>query len=773
MSLDGLNSEILGDFVTESRELIEATDQDLVLLEQRPDDQELINAIFRAMHTIKGASSFLSLDPITELAHAAEDALNSLRQSASSVTGDTMDLILQAVDLLRNRIESVDSGEMPETAPEELLTALRRLGSGESQREAVRDVAPEDSTPTAATSGEAETAAPAASAEPGKLELPEAKTDILEFVVEDMSELLDQLAGLLETAREGDVAATSTQLADITEQLRRCVDFFGVKTLITETTAMHDAAVALHDLAAEATPQVLTRMAALVEVTRRRGTALGELQLIPLNTDTLVERLLLAVKGELTDESMHVDEHADVEAVLAFDDVDDAPTATEEAAVPEVTTEAAPAATEAAPTAPPAAGAPADTKPKAGNEPARAPAADRTIRVDVDRLETLLNLVGELVLQKNRVLGMGKRFVGGQFNARLAEELMQIGGDLDQITSDLQISVMKTRMQPLSKLFNRYPRVIRDLSRSLGKNIELKMVGGDTEVDKSVIESLGDPLVHILRNSADHGVEMPDVRTEAGKNAVGTIELGARHEGNNVLVTIRDDGKGLDGEKIAKKAVEKGLITQEAAQQMSDVDMQNLVFMAGFSTAEQLSDVSGRGVGMDVVRTNITKLNGTVDLRSKKGEGTTVSIRIPLTVAIMPALMVNIREEMYAVAISNIQEIVRPEADSINQVAGKPVLRLRDSVLPLVDMGSLFDGPSIDGKLPPIAVIVALGEKRLGMLVDGLVGQEEIVIKPLDDDCDRTQAICGATVREDGAVSLIIDIAELFKSLDQSMRNAA
>ncbi len=735
---EGFNRDILDDFVTEARELIEATDQDLVSLEQRPDDQDLINAIFRAMHTIKGSSSFLALDPITSLAHAAEDALNTLRQSASSVTGDTMDLILQAVDLLRKQLDQVDRDQMPRVAPEDLITALRRLGAEGAQRQEIRD--------DASTTEDAAAAA---------FELPPAKLEILSFVVEDMTELLDQLSGLIEKAIEGEPSSAAVAIADLAEQLRRCAAFFEVQALADETVALHQAAGSLDDIDPSDAAQVLPRLAALVELMRRRALALGEQKLLDLDTRTLIEHLTAACRGRLSD-GARLEEQADVDTVLATDGV----------------TAAEPVHKGSAPSAESGIADQAGPSSESGSSGGR-PGAERTIRVDVDRLESLLNLVGELVLQKNRVMGMGKRMAGGQLDTRAVEELVQIGGDLDQITSDLQMSVMKTRMQPLSKLFNRYPRVIRDISRNLGKQIELRMTGGDTEVDKSVIESLGDPLVHILRNSADHGVESPEVRTAGGKSAQGVIALSARHEGNHVLVSIRDDGKGLDGEKIAAKAIEKGLVSAEQVASMSPREMQKLIFAPGFSTADQVSNVSGRGVGMDVVRTNIARLNGTVEVQSQAGAGTEVTIRIPLTVAIMPALMVEVRAALYAVAISNIQEIVRPDADQISRVAGKPVLRLRDSVLPLVDLGRLFDRRTPDEAPPPIAVIVALGEKRLGLLVDGLSGQEEIVIKPLDEGCERSPAICGATVREDGGVSLIIDIAELFKLLDQPLRQAA
>jgi two-component system chemotaxis sensor kinase CheA len=318
-------------------------------------------------------------------------------------------------------------------------------------------------------------------------------------------------------------------------------------------------------------------------------------------------------------------------------------------------------------------------------------------------------------------------------------------------------------MQPLDKLFGRYPRLIRDLASKTGKQIQLVIEGGDTEVDKSVIEELGDPLVHLIRNSADHGLEGPEERTKAGKNALGTITLRASHEGSHVRVLVMDDGRGLARERIAKKAVERGLATQEQISAMSDREVFNFIFEAGFSTAEKVSDLSGRGVGMDVVRTNIQKLKGSIELSSQAGNGTTVAITIPLTVAILQAMMVGVGPEIYAVPLTSILEIVRPQADQVSSIGGHQVMRLRDSVLPLVSSAELFEQPTDRRSEQPFAVVLQSGQKQVGLMVSRLIGQQEVVIKPLDEGERTARAVSGATVRDDGGVSLIVDVEQLVR----------
>ena len=711
--IQGQDPEILHDFVTESLELIETLDQDLVELEQRPDDPELLNGIFRALHTIKGASSFLALDPLTHFAHAAEDALNALRKAEASVTADTMDMLLRAADVIRSQVQTVDAGQMPEPGPQDLADGLRRIGSGGVQRTAKREQPVEDV-------GD-------------DLELSESKRDLLSFMIDDLNESLANLKGLLSSS-EVDVS----QVDDIVEGLVRTCSFFELPQLELDVAALHETADALPGLdppIAEAARQAMNE---LVGMMGQRSDALSKLKHASVDTEPLRQSLASLARNE----SPETEPEAEVEAAAETE----AESTTSSAA-----SAAEPAKTEHVP---------------------NGSTAERTIRVDVERLEALLNLVGELVLQKNRVVSIGRHATRNGINTTMVESLNQIGSDLERVTSDLQMSVMKTRMQPLSKVFNRYPRLIRDLARSTGKKINLVIDGGDTEVDKSVIEAIGDPLVHLLRNAGDHGIEMPEARAAAGKDEVGTIRLSACYEGNQVLVQITDDGKGLDRERIIELAIKRNLISADQAATISDHDVNQLIFAPGFSTAEKVSDLSGRGVGMDVVRNNINKLNGLVDVQSTPGAGSTIDIRIPLTVAIMPAMIVNVRQSLYALPLSNIVEIIRPEAEVLSTIQGEPTICVRDRVLPLCDLGASFNEPA--GEKPPsIAVIVGLGEQRMGLLVDGLIGQQEVVIKPLDQVADRGALISGATIREDGGVSLILDIAALFKTMDNRNRRAA
>ncbi|MFN5956560.1 MAG: chemotaxis protein CheA, partial [Planctomyces sp.] len=385
-----------------------------------------------------------------------------------------------------------------------------------------------------------------------------------------------------------------------------------------------------------------------------------------------------------------------------------------------------------------------------------------------------LNLVGELVLQKNRVNAMSRHIQAMNLGSQeFREQAGEVSGGLDRVTSDLQLAVMKTRMQPLDKIFGKYPRLIRDLAAKLGKKINLVIEGGETEVDKSVIEQLGDPLIHLMRNSCDHGLESPADRAAAGKSEVGTIRLSASNAGGHVEIRIADDGRGLNTKRISQKAIEKGLYTQAQIDQMSEQELCRIIFLPGFSTAEKISDVSGRGVGMDVVRSNIEKVKGTIDLINDPGKGCTVLIKIPLTVAIMSAMMVGVGPETYAVPLSSIVEIVRPEKDQLASINQSPVMRLRDTVLPLLQAAELFSLPASKRDDAPFAVVLSLSERRVGLMVSRLIGQQEVVIKPLDEELSRTGAggpVSGATVRDDGGVSLIVDVPRLFELAEAEPR---
>jgi two-component system, chemotaxis family, sensor kinase CheA len=416
---------------------------------------------------------------------------------------------------------------------------------------------------------------------------------------------------------------------------------------------------------------------------------------------------------------------------------------------------------------------PEPTKPAAKAAPAapKAPAVvEQTIRVDVKRLDHLMNLIGELVLGKNRLIKINddveERYEGEEF----LEELNQVVSIVSLVTTDLQIAVMKTRMLPIGKVFNKFPRMIRDLSRDLNKKIELVISGEETELDKSIVEEIGDPLVHIIRNSCDHGVEMPEDRVAAKKPESGRIELKAYNEGNHIVISITDDGKGLDASMLKDKSVEKGIITDSEADSMGDKEAFGLIFRPGFSTAAQVTSVSGRGVGMDVVKTNIEKLNGIIDIDSTIGGGTTMKLKIPLTLAIIQALLVGVQEEYYAIPLASVLETVRITREEITSVENRSVMRLRDEVLPLVQLGDIFEVERVfDSGEHAYVVILGLAESKIGVIVDSLVGQEEIVIKSLGEYLKGMEGIAGATIRGDGGVTLIVDVAALMtmaKSLD-------
>ncbi len=626
--------EILQDFLVESFELIEQLDQDLVELESRPDDLDLLNRIFRVAHTIKGASSFLNFDVLTHLTHHMENLLNMARHGDLTIDANVMDVILESIDLMKALLVRIrDSGE---DSGLEVLGCVGRL-------DAVAN----------GTSEEAPVEAPAS------------------------------------------VQEVPTPVAAAEEE----PDYSG----------MSDAEV-----------------------------------------EAEIERLI---------------------AVRQAEDAAKRAGKKEEPEAPKATPVPVPAAPAAAPKAevtqvakPAAAPAPRRSEPKEDGENRGGSTVEQTIRVDVKRLDHLMNLIGELVLGKNRLIKINddveERYEGEAF----LEELNQVVSIVSLVTTDLQIAVMKTRMLPIGKVFNKFPRMIRDLSRELNKNIELEIVGEDTELDKSIVEEIGDPLVHIIRNSCDHGIEVPAVRLAAGKGEIGTIQLKAYHEGNHIVIQIIDDGKGLDADMLKQKSIEKGIITEKEADGMTEKEAFALIFRPGFSTAAQVTSVSGRGVGMDVVKTNIEKLNGMIDIDSEVGQGTSMKLKIPLTLAIIQALLVGVQEEYYAIPLASVLETVRISKDEIYTVESRSVMRLRDEVLSLVHIGDIFEVERVfDNSEHAYVVVLGLAESKIGLIVDSLVGQEEIVIKSLGEYLKGIEGIAGATIRGDGGVTLIVDVAALMQ----------
>lgn len=773
--MGGFDPEIMQDFLTESGELLEELEGDLVELESAPADPELLNKVFRALHTIKGSASFLDFKDLVEIAHSAENLLNAARAGDVSVDQRVMDLLLESVDLLKVQFGQIAEGDMNLSPAEPRLIAdLHDATSG----------GPGTAAATTESGSEGLRTAPArgpfnASVRP--LDLDSSKEDLLDFLVSDVEETLAEVqAKLDELADEERRARSAESIAELAAALERNADFFNYSTMRALTHALVSAGEAIADRGVEPSEQLSVRLKAICNLIGEQSKGLGRREMLDWPLDELIDRVgRLSTPGEDTD----VPEAADPDEVISIDGIFNAADPLEPDAQGRATAQAlqGPSA-EPMPTPTPMPSPKAQAKAVPASNPDLTPAAflteqsasagkkaenkkaEQTIRVEVGRLESLMNLVGELVLQKNRVAALARDIAGfDSLPQEKREEFNEAAGELDRTTGDIQVAVMRTRMQPLDKLFGRYSRLIRDLAGKTGKKIKLELIGGDTEVDKSVIEELGDPLVHLLRNSADHGLEGPEERAAAGKSPEGTITLAASHEGSHVRILIRDDGLGLSVDRIGAKAVERGMVTEGELATMSDKDIYRFIMLPGFSTADQVSDLSGRGVGMDVVRTNIEDLKGSIDVESKPGKGTTFIVQIPLTIAIMPAMMVAIGSETYAIPLDAVTEIVRPTAEHIGTIGEAPVLRLRDSVLPVLSGSDLFGmDKETAGKLP-FAVVLTANEQRVALMVTRPLGQQEIVIKPLDDAGASEGPVSGATVRDDGGVSLIVDVGKVLR----------
>ncbi len=793
MSMEFLDQDILNDFLTESGELIDELDADLVTLEDQPENIELLNRIFRALHTIKGSGSFLEIVHLVEFAHKAEDALNIIRTGEVKIDEHIMDVLLQSVDIIRHQLTELGEGEQPSPGPTDLIQCLLDItgGASSSKDKPSPEAAKASSEPnpdTTATLSDAGSDKPVIDSFDGAvydtpIDLPESKQDLIEYMQSDLMECLDQISAELDQCTDiTKVDDAAEELVSITESLSRCVEFFEFNSMGTLVSYLEVAGDRLAGISQEHLNQALPRLQAIVIMLRTQHECMSDGIMRTIEASLLGERLVDVLLGHVLEPTAMLPDGSTAADALRVDMITVSPTdaiASEESKTDEVTaTESSENATtnssdSKTSTPPSTSNASTNSSGEGKGKNTAKGRAEATIRVEVGRLETLLNLVGELVIQKNRIAALSRNTAAlGDISQEFTESLSQASNDLDHVSSLIQMGVMRTRMQPLDKLFGKYPRLIRDLARNTGKKIDLKIIGGATEVDKSILEELGDPLVHILRNSADHGIEDVETRAASGKPETGTICIEAAHQGSHVCIQIRDNGAGLNRDRISKSALSKGIVTPEELEAMTDKQIIMLVMKAGFSTAAQVSNLSGRGVGMDVVRTNIESLDGSLDLESVEGESTTISIKIPLTVAILNAMIVCVSEETYAIPLTNIKEIVRPEPSALSTVNGQVVMRLRDSVLPLINLSDEFEIRK-DGYEHLFAVVVESGEKSAGLMVSSLVGQQEIVIKPLDDGVGRNPAISGATVRDDGGVSLILDVAKIIEGKAQSIRMAS
>ena len=705
-------SQYLEIFLDETNEHLQSLNTQILALEQDPENMDTINEIFRAAHSLKGMAGTMGYKRMQTLTHDMENVFSEVRNGNIKVNADMIDVLFQCLDALEEYNttirESSDEGTNDNSALIKRLNDIMNGGSGGGEAPAAKEAAPA-----------AEAAKAPAETGSGfqKMKLNENQQSVL------------------------------------TEAIKEGKKVFGLTVKVQESCILKAARAFLVFKAVEETSEIIVSEPSSQDIEDEKFDLSFSLIIV---SEAELGEVLTAARG--------VSEIEDVSGtVLELDDVN-GKGAAEEPSLAAETASAAPAES-SAPAAdtheatPPAAAqpavhnqAPAQTNSPAAKKTANKPVVNRTVRVDIEKLDTLMNLVSELIIAKNSLVSASA--MSGNSSQAVNEQIEY----LESVTTSLHESVMKVRMVPIESTVNKFPRMVRDLQKKLGKKMELYMSGEETELDRTVVDQIGDPLMHLLRNSADHGLESAEVRKERGKPEVGSIFLDAYQDGNNVVIEVRDDGNGIDTKAVKNKAIEKGIITPEQGEAMSEKEIIDLLFNAGFSTAKVVSDVSGRGVGLDVVKSMIESLSGEVEVKSKLGEGSTWTIRLPLTLAIIQALMVEIGDEKYAIALGSIQTIEDILPSDVKLVQAKEVIQLRDLVIPLVRLNEILDIPSKkDPEENLVVVVVKKGDKLAGLVVDELIGQQEIVIKSLGKYISKCKIISGATVLGDGEVALILD----------------
>lgn len=754
-----VDEEILQDFLIEAGEILELLQEQLVALENNPDDTDLLNAIFRGFHTVKGGAGFLSLTPMVDVCHEAENTFDLLRTGKRSVTAELMDIILQAVDAINTMFAQTQQGEQQDPADAALLAKLKLLSSGEPLPSELGQTASEPQS-IAEPEPVIETVVDVVAVEEMPVEAVSSSNSSIDEINEaEFEALLDALHGSgkgpgVTNTTNADVVAVPTASTPSVSNT--------AKPKVLQATSSGD------DITDDEFEALLDELHGSGKFNGKVDTPISpqpkvETVAVPVSTPTAVA----VDSDEITDDEferlldeLHGKGGAPAKAVAKVESAKPAPTPATSAAAPAV-----PKAS-VTPVTPPAVKPQAEVA-LAEKAPVKAAAAasasvpqgETTVRVDTARLDQIMNMVGELVLVRNRLVSLGI--------SRDDEEMSKALANLDLVTADLQGAVMKTRMQPIKKVFGRFPRVVRDLARTLNKEIDLVLVGEETDLDKNLVEALADPLVHLVRNSVDHGIEMPNDREASGKPRTGTITLSASQEGDHILLKIEDDGAGMDPEKLKQIAIKRGVLDEDSAARMTDNEAYNLIFAPGFSTKVEISDISGRGVGMDVVKTRITQLNGTVHIDSMKGKGTILEIKVPLTLAIMPTLMVDVAKQVFALPLSSVNEIFHLDLTKTNIVDGQLTVIVRNKAVPLFylehwlhrNKTTFKHGDKKHGHV----VIVQLGMMQIGFVVDALIGQEEVVIKPLGALLHGTPGMAGATITSDGGIALILDVPGLLK----------
>ena len=651
-----LDDDILQDFLVEAGEIVEKLGEQLVGLEQSPHDSDLLNAVFRGFHTVKGGAGFLGLTALVAVCHRAEDVFNTLRQGKRYVDAGLMDVVLVVLDVVKDMMDVVRSGEDPSPADPALLAKLDGLSKPQDQ----------------------EAAQPAEVTKKDQAEKPEISND-------SVSDKKIVSPAQIFLAKEGEI--TDDEFDALLDQLQ------GKNVNEMTASATSAATISAHE---NTNSDLITddEFEALLDNIHGKNPVVSDANLKETNGQPQTEHKVIAKPA-----------------------VDNVP-----------------------------------------QSPKDAPQAETTVRVDTKRLDDIMNLVGELVLVRNRLSTIKSSIAN--------EEAIQVISNLDLVTADLQNAVMKTRMQPIKKVFGRFPRVVRDLARSLNKEISLELHGEETDLDKNLVEALADPMVHLVRNAVDHGIETPEIRLASGKSREGKVILSAQQEGDHILLVIQDDGAGIDPEVLRHKVVEKGLMDVESASRLDNRGCFNLVFLPGFSTKSQISDVSGRGVGMDVVKTRISQLNGVVEIESVLGKGSKFIIKLPLTLAIMPTLMVLLEKQIFAMPLVNVSEIFNLDSARTNTVDGQLVVIVRNKAIPLYYLREwLVKGSSGNGRSTAgYVIVVNIAAHRVACVVETLIGQEEVVIKPLGALLHGTCGFAGATITGNGRIALILDLSSLIES---------
>jgi len=698
------DDDLLQDFLVDAGEILEALTQQVVDLEKSPEDKEIINAVFRGFHTIKGGASFLSLEPLVALCHRTEDLFNVIRNGERSVTSEVMDVVLPVLDVLKEQFTELSSGKPPREAEPWLLDKLDEI-MNEGKNNVVQvpskskkrntkisnkkktkikvKAGAHDNTSSVSTSA-------SVNESDGKDQLNVINSDVDEGLEQEFESLLNEF----QNQRKGILNA---------QQVNR-----QKSSPASEQSASVDGSEDddVDDITEEEFEALLDNL--------QNGNPTSHSRIPTNNPSTGTVPKMQSQASAVKFGTTHSENTSDHRSQS---------TATNKKA----------------------------TANKDGVQ------SETTVRVDTKRLDDIMNLVGELVLVRNRMTSLEGVIQN--------EDVSKVVNNLDLVTADLQTAVMKTRMQPIKKVFGRFPRVVRDLARSLKKEVSLELQGEDTDLDKNLVEALADPLVHLVRNAVDHGIEMPDEREANGKSRKGTVILTAEQEGDHILLTIEDDGKGMDADQIRKTAVSKGMMDEDSAARLDNKECYNLIFQPGFSTKTVISDVSGRGVGMDVVKTRIEQLNGSVEIDSVKGKGSKIIIKVPLTLAIMPTLMVMVDSQIFALPLASVNEIFHLNLTKTNIIDGQLVVMVRKKALPLFYLRHWLIKGAKNSALPKEGhvVVVSLGVQKIGFVVDQLIGQEEVVIKPLGALLHGMKGMSGATITGDGRISLILDIPGLMQ----------